>query len=70
MKTEPQASRGGLKSEMKSMSKSDELRERVESLRAISKRLREDADRLEAEAEKLKNNIDGEKPQKKPSKPA
>jgi molecular chaperone GrpE (heat shock protein) len=64
--TEPQASRGGLKSEMQSMSKSDELREQVESLQAISKRLREDADRLEAEAEKLKKAIEEEKPRKKP----
>ena len=70
MTTEPQASRGGLKSEMKTMGNPNELRERVESLQAISKRLREDADRLDAEAEKLKKAIDEEKPQKKPSKPA
>jgi chaperonin cofactor prefoldin len=55
---------------MKTMGNPNELRERVESLQAISKRLREDADRLDAEAEKLKKAIDEEKPQKKPSKPA
>ena len=44
-----------------SMSKSDELRERVENLQSISKRLREEAERLEAEAEKLEKAIKGKR---------